>query len=53
MEKQRAGLLGTYEKMQEYNYKYMAYPILNSLTQDTADKIQSMIGYSEIMTRGK
>lgn len=31
----------------------MAYPILNSLTQDTADKIEALIGYAEIMTRGK
>lgn len=39
--------------MQEYNYKFMAYPILNSLTQDTADKIERLIAYSEVMTRGK
>jgi len=38
---------------QEYNYKFMAYPILNNLTQDTADKIEALISYSEIMTRGK
>lgn len=31
----------------------MAYPILNSLTHDTADKIESLISHSEIMTRGK
>ncbi len=31
----------------------MAYPILNSLTQDTADKIEALIDYGEIMTRGK
>lgn len=31
----------------------MAYPILNSLTQDTADKLESLIAYSEVMTRGK
>ena len=46
-------LLGNSGKMQEYNYKFMAYPILNSLTHETADKIEAMIDYSEIMTRGK
>lgn len=31
----------------------MAYPILNNLTHETADKIEALISYSEIMTRGK
>ena len=46
-------LLGNSGKMQEYNYKFMAYPILNSLTHETADKIEALIDYSEVMTRGK
>jgi hypothetical protein len=29
--------------IQEYNYKFMAYPILNNLTQTAADRIQSLI----------
>jgi hypothetical protein len=37
----------------EYNYKFMAYPILHNLTQTVADKIENLIAYSEIMTRGK
>jgi hypothetical protein len=36
---QRGGLFGTGVGTQEYNYKFMAYPILNSLTQETANKI--------------
>lgn len=36
----------------EYNYKFMAYPILNSMTHETADKVLGLIDYSEIMTRG-
>ena len=31
----------------------MAYPILNSLTHETADKFEGLIDYSEVMTRGK
>ena len=46
-------LFGNSGKMQEYNYKFMAYPILNSLTHETADKIEALIDYSEVMTRGK
>lgn len=37
----------------EYNYKFMAYPILHNLTQTAADRIENLIAYSEIMTRGK
>lgn len=36
----------------EYNYKFMAYPILNSLTHETADRMEALIDYSEVMTRG-
>jgi len=32
--------------MQEYNYKFMAYPILNSMTHETADKVLGLIDYS-------
>lgn len=31
----------------------MAYPILHSYTQGLADKMENIISYSEIMTRGK
>ena len=39
--------------MQDFNYKFMAYPILHNFTQGIADKIEGLIEYSEIMTRGK
>ena len=50
---QRVRLFGTGDGMQEYNYKFMACPILNNLTQETSNKIEALIDYSEIMTRGK
>jgi hypothetical protein len=31
----------------------MAYPLLNSLTQNTADILMNLITYSESMTRDK
>ena len=31
----------------------MAYPILNSLTHETADRMEALVDYSEVMTRGK
>lgn len=39
--------------MQEYNYDFMAYPILHNLTGPTAEKIEALIGQSQKMTRAK
>lgn len=49
----KSRLLRTPPPIQEYNYKFMAYPILNNLTGSTASRLQALIEHAETMTRGK
>ena len=37
----------------KYNFTFMAYPVLNNLTHNTADHLLDLLHYSEAMTHEK